>query len=319
MIKNKTILITGGAGFIGSNLAQTLLKEDNYILIIDNFNDFYPGKKEQLETILEPYKHKIEYNIINGDLVNKSIFQKIDMEVDYIFHLAAQPGVRYSINNIEQVSHNNMFSTIKIYEYALEKNVKKVLYASSSSVYGNPLYTPVDEDHPKNPISPYAISKWIGEIYADYYYRELNLPISTLRFYTVYGPFGRPDMAIRKFFDLILHNKKLTIFGDGNQLRDFTYVSDIINGLILSCENKKAEGETFNLGSSNPITVNELIDKIYKITEKNRNVEYIEKQKGDIEVTFSNIEKAQRILGFKPKFDIDVGLEKTYNWQLNNS
>ncbi len=319
MIKNKNILITGGAGFIGSNLVETLLDNNNFVLIIDNFNDFYLGKEEQLNKIVEKYQHKEEYDIIKGDLVNKSIFQKLDHEFDFIFHLAAQAGVRYSIDNAEEITHNNISSTINICEYALEKNIKKILYSSSSSIYGNPLYTPVDEEHPKNPISTYAISKLFGEIYANYYYREYSLPISTLRFYTVYGPYGRPDMAIKKFFDLILHNKKLTIFGNGNQLRDFTYVSDIINGLILACENKKAEGEIFNLGSSSPITVNNLIDKMYEIAKKSKNVEYIDKQKGDVEVTFSSIQKAQRILGFNPKFNIDVGLEKTYDWQLNNS
>ncbi|MBD3227952.1 MAG: NAD-dependent epimerase/dehydratase family protein, partial [Candidatus Lokiarchaeota archaeon] len=136
-------------------------------------------------------------------------------------------------------------------------------------------------------------------------------------FYTVYGPRGRPDMAIRKFFNYIFYDKEIVIYGDGEQLRDFTYVSDIVNGLILSAENKQSNGEVFNLGCSNPISVNELVDKMYAIVKKPKNVRYGSKKKGDVEVTHSNITKAQKILGYEPKINIDEGLKKTYQWQIN--
>lgn len=319
MIKNKNILITGAAGFIGSNLLEKLLNEDNFILIIDNFNDYYSGKEEQLNKILENYSFKKDYDIIKGDLINKTIFQVINYEIDIIFHLAAQASVRYSIDNAIEISNNNINSTVNVYEYALNQDVEKIIYASSSSVYGNPLYTPVDEDHPKNPISPYAVSKLCGEIYANYYYRQYHLPVIILRFYTVYGPRGRPDMAIRKFFDLINKNKEIIIYGDGEQLRDFIYVSDIVNGLILAAENKKSNGETFNLGISNPISINDLVDKIYNIFNKPKKVKYVDKQQGDVDITFSKIEKAKEILNYYPKISIDKGLEYTYGWQVNHS
>jgi UDP-glucose 4-epimerase len=315
MIKNKNILITGGAGFIGTHLFEKLIKENNYIIIIDNFNRYYSGKEAQLKEVTKNYNLPAQYNLIRGNLLEKSIFKQIDSEIDIIFHLAAQAGVRYSIENASEVSNNNIISTVNIYEYALRNNVKKVVYASSSSVYGNPIYTPLDENHPKNPISPYAVSKLCGEIYADLYFREYKLPVTSLRFYTVYGPRGRPDMAIRKFFNLILEDKEITIYGTGKQLRDFTYISDLIDGLILAGENKNSIGEVFNLGCSNPISVDELVEKMYSIANKSKRIRYIEKQKGDVDITYSNTEKARKILKYNPKVNIDEGLTKTFDWQ----
>ncbi|MFX0072986.1 MAG: GDP-mannose 4,6-dehydratase [Candidatus Hermodarchaeota archaeon] len=317
MIKNKNILITGGAGFIGTHLFEKLVVNDNFIIIIDNFNDYYAGKEVQLENIIKNYEESRDYKVIKGDLVNKLTYNEINCEIDLIFHLASQAGVRFSMENASEVSYNNIISTVNVYEYALHNNVKKVVYASSSSVYGNPIYTPLDENHPKNPISPYAVSKLSGEIYADLYYREYGLPVTTMRFYTVYGPRGRPDMAIRKFFDLMLQDKKIIIYGNGEQLRDFTYISDIIDGLILAGENKQSNGEIFNLGCSNPISVNQLVGKMYSITSKTRKIEYINKQKGDVEITYSNTEKAKRILNFNPEIDIDEGLRRTFEWHKN--
>ena len=314
MISNKHILITGGAGFIGSSLFEELSKYNNYLTVIDNFNDYYSGKEEQFTELTSHLISGKDFKLIRGDLLDISMYEQIDDKIDIVFHLAAQPGVRYSIDNASEVTHNNITSTVKIFEYALQNNVEKVIYASSSSVYGNPEYTPVDEEHPKSPISPYAISKLVGEIYADYYYREYNLPVTSNRFYTVYGPRGRPDMAIRKFFHLILNDEKILIYGDGEQLRDFTYISDIVNGLILSAEEQTTNGEIFNLGCSNPISVNQLVDKIYKIADKPKNVKYVDERKGDVDVTHSDITKAEKLLNYYPKITIDKGLQKTYDW-----
>ncbi|MBD3342894.1 MAG: NAD-dependent epimerase/dehydratase family protein [Candidatus Lokiarchaeota archaeon] len=322
ILKNKNILITGGAGFIGGHLIERLI-DYNHILVIDNFNEYYSGKEEQFDLITRNYKEKEDFELIKADLVNKSIFDRIELDIDIIFHLAAQAGVRYSIQNAAEVAKNNIVSTVNIFEFGLNSEVEKILFASSSSVYGNPIYTPLDEDHPKNPISPYAISKLSGEIYADYYYRERNLPVTSTRFYTVYGPRGRPDMAIRKFFKLILQGKKITIYGDGSQLRDFTYISDIVDGLILAAGSQKSNGEIFNLGCSNPISVNKLVELMYNIADKPKNIVYIEKQEGDVEVTYSDTTKALEMLDYNPKINIEKGLKKTFDWQeayfFNNS
>ena len=318
MIKNKTVLVTGGAGFIGINLCEELLESDNYIIIIDNFNEYYEEKEEQFNAMIRNYEDGKDYHLIRGDLVDKNTFKAIDSEIDYIFHLAAQAGVRYSIQNPLEVSKNNILSSINVFEYSIQHPPRKVIYASSSSVYGNPTYTPLDENHPKKPISPYAVSKLISELHADYYYRENQLPVTSTRFYTVYGPRGRPDMAIRKFFELMLRDKEITIYGDGTQLRDYTYISDIVNGLILAAESPKSSGEIFNLGCSNPISVLELVSKMYALSGKKKQVKHIEKQKGDVDITYSDITKAKNVLGFEPKIHIDEGLKKTLQWQLNH-
>lgn len=317
MIKNKNIMITGAAGFIGSHLTEILLKHNNFLVLIDNFNDYYSGKDEQLHKILKNYEQNKEYKLLRENLVEKSTFSRVNHEIDYIFHLAAQAGVRYSIENASEVSLNNIVGTVNLFEYASKlSRVNKIVYASSSSVYGNPLYTPVDESHPKNPISPYAVSKLCGENYADLYFKENNLPITCLRFYTVYGPRSRPDMAIRNFFSNMIQNKQILIYGDGAQKRDFTYVSDIIDGLILAGEKNKSSGEIFNIGGSNPITINELVDKMYDVAKVERNIRFGDKQKGDVSVTHSDISKARKILNFKPKMTIEEGLKNQYEWQL---
>ena len=317
MLKNKKILITGAGGFIGSHLTEELLKYDNFVVLIDNFNDYYDGKEKQLNDIIKNYKLHENYELYKDDLLNSSLYNRIDTDIEYVFHLAAQAGVRYSLEHPSEVSYNNIVSTVNVFEFSKKlENLKKVIYASSSSVYGNPIYTPVDEQHPKNPISPYAVSKLSGELYAELYYTEFNLPVTSLRFYTVYGPRGRPDMAIRKFFNLILQGRELILYGDGTQSRDFTFNSDILSGIILAGENEKTNGEIFNLGNSNPIIINDLVDYMYEIVNKPKKVKYIEKQKGDVEVTHSNIEKAKKILNYHPKISIREGLSKQYNWQV---
>ena len=316
MIKNKNILLTGGAGFIGSHLFESLINNSNYVLVIDNFSSSETEKN--LLEITKNYEIKKDYDLIRGDLADYSILTNINSDIDIIFHLAATPGVRISIQNAPKVTKNNILSTVNVFEKALKIDVEKVVIASSSSVYGNPLYTPVDESHPKNPISPYAVSKLCCEMYADYYFREYNLPVTSLRFYTVYGPRGRPDMAIRIFFSKIMKNEPIKIFGDGSQIRDFTFISDIVDGLILASEVKQSSGEIFNLGCSNPIKLNQLIEKMYKIADRTRNTLYLEKQKGDVKITSSKIDKARKILQFDPKVNIDEGLKKTYEWQKEN-
>ncbi len=315
MLKNKKIIITGAAGFIGSYLTKALLEQNNYLILVDNFNDYYSGKEDRLNAILENYESKKDYILLKEDILNPKLYKKLDPEIDYIFHLAAQANVRHSIKYASEVSNTNIIGTINLLEFTKKiKDLRRFIFASSSSVYGNPLYTPCDEDHPKNPISPYAISKLAGEIYTNYYYNQFQIPITNLRFYTVYGPNGRPDMAIGKFFNLMLQNKPLTVYGTGEQLRDFTYISDIISGMILSSENEKAVGEPFNLGYSTPISVNELVDIMYEFTGVQRNIRYEKPQMGDVEITHSKIEKAKKILNYHPKISIHEGLKKYYAW-----
>ena len=319
MLNNKKILITGAAGFIGSYLTKALLEHNNYLILVDNFNEYYSGKEDRLNAVLENYVSKKDFILLKEDILDPKLYEKLDQNIGYIFHLAAYANVRYSIKYASEVSKNNIVGTVNLLEFAKQiKDLRRFVFASSSSVYGNPLYTPCDEDHPKNPISPYAISKLAGEIYTNYYYNQFHIPITNLRFYTVYGPNGRPDMAIGKFFDLMLQNKPITIYGTGEQLRDFTYISDIISGMILSSENEDAIGESFNLGFSDPISVNKLVDIIYNLTEVKKNIQFEKPQMGDVDITHSKIEKARDILGYNPKVDIHEGLKKCFAWIKEN-
>ncbi len=317
MLKNKTILITGASGFIGSHLSERLIGNGNFLILIDNFNEYYSGKEKNLLDLTRKYEIGKDFILIKKDLRDDSTLQEIDHGIDIIFHIAAQAGVRYSIKHPVEVMYNNIKSTVKLFEFCLNKNIKQIVKASSSSVYGNPEYTPVDENHPKNPISPYAVSKLCCEKYAEFYYRLYGLPITSLRFFTVYGARQRPDMAIRKFFDFILNDQGITIFGDGEQLRDFTYISDIINGVIAAGEIPDAVGEVFNLGCSSPITVNELVNQMYAIANKQKKIQFIEKQLGDVDITYSNVEKAKKILDYSPKIKVSEGLKHHFQWQIN--
>jgi len=317
MIKNKNILITGASGFIGSHLSERLIGNGNFLILIDNFNEYYTGKEKNLLDLTQKYENRKDFILIKKDLRNDSTLQEIEHDIDIIFHLAAQAGVRYSIIHPIEVMDNNIKSTVKLFEFCLNKNIKQIVNASSSSVYGNPEYTPVDEKHPKNPISPYAVSKLCCEKYAEFYHRLYGLPITSLRFFTVYGARQRPDMAIRKFFDFILNNHRITIFGDGEQLRDFTYISDIINGVIAAGEKPEAVGEVFNLGCSSPITVNQLVEQMYSIANKQKKIQFIEKQLGDVDITYSNVEKAKKILEYSPKIKVSEGLKHHYQWQIS--
>jgi UDP-glucose 4-epimerase len=315
MLTNKKILITGAAGFIGSYLAKALLEHHNYLILVDNFNEYYSGKEDRLNAVLEDYQSKKDFILLKEDILDPKLYEKLDQNIEYIFHLAAQANVRHSIKHASEVSKTNIIGTVNLLEFAKQiKDLKRFVFASSSSVYGNPLYTPCDENHPKNPISPYAISKLTSEIYTNYYYNQFHIPITNLRFYTVYGPNGRPDMAIGKFFNLMLQNKPITIYGTGKQLRDFTYISDIISGIILSSEKENAIGESFNLGFSDPISVNELVDIMYNLTGIKKNIHFEKPQIGDVDITHSKIEKAKKILGYNPKVNISQGLKNYYAW-----
>jgi UDP-glucose 4-epimerase len=319
MLKNKKILITGAAGFIGSYLTKALLEHNNYLILVDNFNEYYPGKEDRLNVVLEDYDFEKDFILLKEDILDPKLYEKLDQNIGYIFHLAAHANVRHSIEHASEVSSTNIIGTVNILEFAKQiKDLRRFVFASSSSVYGNPLYTPCDEDHPKNPISPYAISKLAGEIYTNYYHNQFHIPITNLRFYTVYGPNGRPDMAIGKFFNLMLQNKPITIYGTGEQLRDFTYISDIISGMVLSSENEDAIGESFNLGFSDPISVNKLVDIMYNLTEAEKDIQFEKPQMGDVDITHSKIEKARKILGYSPKINIREGLKICFTWIKEN-
>lgn len=302
-------LVTGCAGFIGSNLTDRLLDLGYEVIGIDCFTDYYARSIK--EANLSNALINSNFKFIENDISKMNEFP----EVDYVFHLAAQAGVRASWGKSFQIyTRNNIEATQKLLEYYKHINLKKFIYSSSSSVYGD-ADLPMKENSLLKPVSPYGASKLAAEHLCYLYWKNYKVPTVSLRYFTVYGPRQRPDMAIHKFIKAILNGDQITIYGDGTQTRDFTCVQDVVNANILAAKGR-VEGEIFNIGGGNRITVNDLIKEIEKLTGKKANVNYIEKQKGDVEDTWADTQKAQQILGWKAETGIIPGLEKYISWVM---
>jgi len=305
-------LITGGAGFIGSNLADNLLRIGSKVVCFDNFNTYYSDKEKNVQHNLD---HS-NYRLVKSDILDLKSLQKTLKDIDIIFHLAAQPGVRYSLQHPFEVSQINIGGTINVLEAARLADVNKFIFASSSSVYGNPKYLPLDELHPTEPISPYGLSKLTAEKYCELYGNQYGMKILILRYFTVYGPRQRPDMAIHKFVKSISDGKSPTIYGNGEQTRDFTYISDIVDGTLLAAEKTVPTSCIFNLGGGNRVSVNKLIHLLNEIYGKTHFVKplYEPDNPGDVIDTNANVGKASKFLGYKPKISLKEGLRNFMEW-----
>ncbi len=312
MLNNSTILITGAAGFIGSNLAEELIKNYN-IIGIDNFDDFYSRdiKEENLKFLLQ----NSNFKLYEEDILNKSSFKKIfkDNKIDLIIHLAAKAGVRPSIENPDAYFKTNIEGTLNLLNIAKEYNVKNFIFASSSSVYGNNEKVPFTEtDNVDNPISPYAASKKAGELICHTYHHLYKINIACLRFFTVYGRRQRPDLAIAKFTKKILKDEQIPVFGDGSFRRDFTYIDDIIYGLVKCIDWMKKQTkpvyEIFNIGESKNYSVLELVSEIETALNKKAIIEFLPEQPGDVRITYADITKARNIFAYNPKTNLKTGI-----------
>lgn len=314
MIYLMTILVTGGAGFIGSHLAERLLTQGEKIVIIDNFNDFYPPsyKRENISSAIQNSNLTLyEANICDMTACHK-IFEKHCIEK--VVHLAAYAGVRPSIERPLLYEEVNCNGTLNMLELSRIFNVKQFIFGSSSSVYGNNKKVPFSEDDPVNePISPYAATKRAGELFCYNYHHLYKLPISCLRFFTVYGPRQRPDLAIRKFTELIDRNQPITMYGDGTTQRDYTFISDIIDGVVSTID-KRFDFEIINLGDSNPIKLTKLIELIERELGKKAQINRLPEQPGDVQQTYADIGKAERILKYQPKISIEQGIRLFVAW-----
>ncbi len=309
-MKNK-VLVTGAAGFIGSHLVERLLKEDYEVVGIDCFIDYYP--KELKESNLMEVKNNENFQFIPKSLLEVDLAEVLK-DVDYIFHEAAQAGVRHSWGKSFQIYlENNILATQKLLEACKDAKIKKLIYASSSSVYGDSEDLPMKETDLPKPISPYGVSKLAGEHLCYLYWKNFALPFISLRYFTVYGPRQRPDMAFNKFIRAILQGEKIEIFGDGEQTRDFTYITDAIDANILAM-NSKLENGIFNIGGGSRVTVNETIEFLEGLTGKKANLEYISKQKGDMKHTYADTSQAKEKLGYEPKVTLKEGLQKEVEW-----
>jgi UDP-glucuronate 4-epimerase len=315
---NGKILITGAAGFIGSNLAEKLIENNSDVIGIDNFDPFY--SRDIKERNINSLKNKESFSFYEGDLLDldflKSIFSK--NSISKVIHLAAKAGVRPSIQDPKGYFETNVTGTVNLLNTMVENDVKKLIFASSSSVYGNNEKVPFSEnDSVDNPISPYAASKKSGELICHTYHHLYNMDIFALRFFTVYGPRQRPEMAIAKFADKILKGEPITLFDKaGSTSRDYTYIDDILEGLI-SCIDKVNGFEVFNLGESQVVKLNELVKILERHLGKKANIVYAEKQPGDVNTTFADISKAKNLINYNPTTKIDEGIKKYCSWLIS--
>ena len=318
----QTYLITGGAGFIGSHLADKLLKEGNKVIVVDNFCDFYNPKIKE-----DNVKHNLNnanYTLKRIDIRNREELAKAfdEANVDVVIHLAAMAGVRPSIDNPIYYQEVNCVGTQNILEEMKAHNVKKLVMASSSSVYGNCKEVPFKEDMIVDfAISPYAATKKANEVMTHVYHKLFDFNVIMLRFFTVFGPRQRPDLAINKFTRLMLNNEPIPMFGDGTTSRDYTYVEDIVSGIEKSIEyvnNNKDVYEILNIGNSSPISLKEMINTIAEVLGKTPNIEELPMQPGDVERTFADISKAKKLIGYEPKTSFKQGIENFVKWYKIN-
>ena len=310
------VFITGAAGFIGSNLVDNLLKTECQVMGIDNFDPYYDRKiKEQ------NIKNALQYpnfNFYEGDIRNAHFIESCfsDFKPDIIIHLAAKAGVRPSLVNPEAYYDVNVMGTLNLLEEMKKCKIFKMIFASSSSIYGNNMKIPFSEsDNVDYPISPYAASKKAGELLCHTYHHLYNFDIYCLRFFTVYGPRQRPDLAIHKFTKALLNDKQITIYGDGSSCRDYTHIDDIIQGILKAIDKIKGFN-IFNLGESTTVTLKNLVSILEKHTGGRAKVNYLPLQEGDVVQTFADISKARALLGYHPRTDIEVGVRDFVAWFL---
>ena len=338
-------LVTGGSGFIGSHLVEQLLKDGHFVINVDNFDDFYDYQikiKNTLESVQQPTDFEFSdkendiqklvnqtksenYILYYADIRDKKSLSEIfkNHKIDVLVHLAALAGVRPSIEKPLDYEEVNIKGTMNLWELFKEFGVKKNVIASSSSVYGNNEKIPFSEnDNVDKPISPYAATKKCTEILGHVYHHLYGIDMIFLRFFTVFGPRQRPDLAIHKFTKLISENKEIPFYGDGSTARDYTFIDDIIDGVVKSIdfvEKNENVYETINLGENQVINLNEMLSVIETELGKSANKKYLPMQPGDVQKTNADIEKAQNLIGYSPKTNYQNGIKIFVEWFLRNN
>lgn len=305
------ILITGCAGFIGSSTALELLKRGHKVRGIDRFSEYYSRKLKELN--LSALKQFKNFEFVEGDLISVDL-DKLLEGIEIIIHEAAQAGVRSSWGNqFDIYVRDNIITTQRLLEAVKNRNIKKFVYASSSSVYGDVDSLPMREDMRVLPVSPYGVTKLAAENLVMLYYKNYGVPGIALRYFTVYGPRQRPDMAFHKFIRAILIGEPIKLYGDGSQTRDFTYISDIVNANIIGAFSD-VKGEIFNIGGGERTSIREAIKIMEEIIGTKAKIKILESQKGDVRDTYADVSKAKEILGFYPQVKLREGLEQEVKW-----
>lgn len=314
-MSKKRFLVTGGAGFIGSHLVDRLLTQNPArVTVVDNFDEFYDQHTKRSN--IENHLRHPAYRLVETDIRNyNSLRQLLSEEVfDVIVHLAAKAGVRPSVADPRGYQEVNIAGTLNLLELAERNGIKKFVFGSSSSVYGPAAIPPFKEDAPLSPISPYAATKAAGELLAHTYSHLYGLNITCLRFFTVYGPRQRPDLAIHKFARLIASGRPIPVYGDGLAERDFTYIDDILQGVMAAIDYDATPFEVVNLGESQTITVNRLIELLEDALGQKAIIDHQPAQPGDMPRTHADITKAATLFGYKPATPVEAGLRKFVEW-----
>lgn len=314
MNDSKHIVVTGAAGFVGSHLTETLLSQGHRVTGIDNFDPFYSRKIKE-NNISGIGDHPL-FDLLSLDITDYPVlFSHFPKNVDVIVHLAAKAGVRPSIDQPIEYQRNNVLGTQHLLEIARERNIRQFVFGSSSSVYGVNENVPWKEsDSVLLPISPYASSKVAGELLGHVYAHLHDIRFIALRFFTVYGPRQRPDLAIHKFFRMIDQGQPIPVFGEGQTYRDYTYIADIVSGIMSAVDYTKTNFEIINLGNHQTVSLTHLIGEIEDISGQKARINRLPLQPGDVPKTYADISKARDLLGYEPKTELKSGLKSFYNW-----
>ena len=315
------ILVTGGAGFIGGHLAEQFVVDGHDVTVLDNFDPFYDvGIKEHT---VETCRTAAEdgdgsYRLVEGDVRNEDDVADAIAGADFVYHQAAQAGVRPSVEDPRKYNAVNVDGTLNILDAARQRDVERVVFASSSSVYGKPQYLPYDEEHPTTPVSPYGASKLAGERYACAYSEVYDLPAVALRYFTVYGPRMRPNMAISNFVSRCLNGDPPVIYGDGTQTRDFTFIGDVVTVNEKLLHTDSADGEAVNVGSTDNIEIRVLAEEIRDMLAPDLELTYSERHDADAEHTHADTAKAAELLDYEPTHTIREGVDEFVDWYRAN-
>lgn len=311
----QSVLVTGGAGFIGSHLIDSLLRDGNQVLAIDNFDPFYD--KRIKERNMSRHAHSDDYSFVEADIRNRGEVDRIfeQYQPDIVVHLAAKAGVRPSVADPQLYADVNITGTVNILDAAVKYHSQRVVFASSSSVYGLNEKVPFSEDDPiLQPASPYGATKVAGEALCNSYSNCYGLPIVALRFFTVYGPRQRPDLAIHKFVKKILQDEPISLYGDGTTSRDYTYIDDIVIGVRKAMEYEVNGYDVFNLGNDQPTKLIDLVHTIEEVLGQKAKIDWLPVQTGDVPQTWADLRKAERLLGYRPTTHLSDGIAKFKVW-----
>lgn len=309
-----TILITGAAGFIGSHASERLLSEGHTVIGLDNFDPFY-DREIKLHNISSAQQHN-QFTLLQGDIRDSAFLNDVfaSHPIDTVIHLAAKAGVRPSFEQPIEYADVNVSGTLVLFEAMRAASVKRVVFASSSSVYGNQSKVPFSEDDPvSHPISPYAATKRAGELLCHTYHCAYGWDVWCLRFFTVYGPRQRPEMAIAKFLSACRNGRSVTLYGDGSMIRDFTYIEDIVDGLTNALYNLRGY-EIVNLGGAHAYRLNELVDTIRNVSSRELDIEYADVPPGDVLRTVADTKKASQLISYNPRYTLEQGISLQWNW-----